>query len=288
MANYARKVAENIDGLFFVDDTCIDCDTCRELAPETFADVGSYSSVYRQPVTSEETLRASRALISCPTGSIGTTEKIDLIPAFDSLPLELEENIYYNGYASPDSFGASSYFIRHPEGNWLVDSPKYQVKLVKKFEEWGGIKYIFLSHQDDVADAHRYAKHFSATRIIHRADQRAEPDAEMLIDGEDPVAITSDHLIIPVPGHTRGSCVLLYKDILFTGDHLWWSRNRKTLGAGRSVCWYDWGEQTRSMKKLLAYDFRRVLPGHGERVELAADEMKAHLEKLVSWMQARG
>jgi glyoxylase-like metal-dependent hydrolase (beta-lactamase superfamily II)/ferredoxin len=287
MANPNRKVAENTDGLFFVDDTCIDCDTCRELAPEVFTDVGSYSAVYHQPLGAEEILRASRALISCPTGSIGTTEKIDLKPAFETLPLELEENIYYNGYASERSFGASSYFIRHPEGNWMIDSPKYQQQLVKKFEAWGGIKYIFLTHQDDVCDAHRYAEHFSATRIIHRADKRAEPDAEMIIDGEDPVQITLDHLIIPTPGHTRGHCVLLYKDVLFTGDHLWWSRTRKTLSAGRSVCWYDWGEQTRSMKKLLDYDFRRVLPGHGERIELPADQMKQQLALLVDWMGRR-
>ncbi len=284
MANYSRRVAENIDGLFFVDDTCIDCDTCRELAPESFLDAGEYSAVYKQPVTADDILKASQALLSCPTGSIGTTEKIDLHPAIDSLPMEIEENIYYNGYASRYSFGASSFFIRHPGGNWLIDSPKYQQALVKKFEEWGGIRYIFLSHQDDVADANRYADTFKAERIIHKADSRAEPGAELILEGDNEIAI-GPMTIIPTPGHTRGHCVLLYNNVLFSGDHLWWSRARNTLNAGRSVCWYSWSEQTRSMEKLLKYDFRGVLPGHGERMALPEAEMKQHLARLVERMK---
>jgi len=285
MADLRKRVPESIDGLFFVDTTCIDCDTCRELAPEVFLDVGNYSAVHHQPIAEEELLKAARALISCPTGSIGTTEKIDRHPAIESLPLELTDNVFYNGYASKDSFGASSYFIKYPDGNWLIDSPKYMPHLVKRFEEMGGIKYIFLSHQDDVADAHRYAEHFNATRIIHSYEKRAQPDAEMLIEGEEPVQITADHLIIPTPGHTRGHCVLLYKNILFTGDHLWYSRNYKSLNAGRSVCWYSWSEQTRSMEKLLNYDFEFVLPGHGERIELPVDEVKRQLQQLIDRMK---
>src|SRR5262245_3393032 len=135
MADIRKRVPESIEGLFFVDTTCIDCDTCRELAPETFLDAGTYSAVHHQPITDEELLRAARALVSCPTGSIGTTLKIDLHPAIESLPLEFTDGVYYNGYASADSFGASSYFLRHPEGNWLIDSPKYMPNLVKRYEE---------------------------------------------------------------------------------------------------------------------------------------------------------
>jgi glyoxylase-like metal-dependent hydrolase (beta-lactamase superfamily II)/ferredoxin len=285
MADLRKRVPENIDGLFFVDSTCIDCDTCRELAPETFQDAGNYSSVHHQPISEEELLNAARALISCPTGSIGTTTTIDLHPAIESLPLLLTDDVYYNGYASKDSFGASSYFITHAEGNWLVDSPKYMPNLVKRFEAMGGIKYIFLSHQDDVADTAKYAEHFGATRIIHLYEKRAQPDAELIIEGDEPIRITPDHLIIPTPGHTKGHCVLLYKNMLFTGDHLWYSRNYKSLNAGRSVCWYSWSEQTRSMENLLNYDFEYVLPGHGERIKLPADQIKQQLHQLIERMK---
>ena len=38
MANLSTSVPENVPGDFFVDTTCIDCDTCRQLAPASFAE----------------------------------------------------------------------------------------------------------------------------------------------------------------------------------------------------------------------------------------------------------
>lgn len=285
MADLKKKLSGNIDGLFFVDNTCIDCDTCRQLAPEVFTDNGDYSVVHHQPETDREHRHASRALVACPTGSIGTIEKIDLHPAMDDFPLLVAENIYYNGFVSSDSFGASSYFIERTEGNWMIDSPKWMPHLVKRFENAGGLSHIFLTHQDDVADADRYAKHFGAKRIIHDLELHAQPDAEIVLSGEQDVFFGDNVRIIHTPGHTRGSCVLLYKDkYLFTGDHLWWSRNRKSLSAGRSVAWYSWREQARSMERLLNYEFEWVLPGHGERVHLSREEMRSGLNMLIERM----
>ena len=72
MADRRRGVVENVPGDFFVDETCIDCDACRQLAPEVFADAGEYSFVHEQPQTAEAGRRALRALLACPTGSIGS------------------------------------------------------------------------------------------------------------------------------------------------------------------------------------------------------------------------
>lgn len=58
---------ENIAGDFYVDHTCIDCDTCRWMDPETYGRVGNMSAVVRQPETPEELERAMQALITCPT-----------------------------------------------------------------------------------------------------------------------------------------------------------------------------------------------------------------------------
>jgi ferredoxin len=72
MADRKRKVPENVAGPFYVDDTCIDCDQCRSVAPQFFArhNEGGYSYVYRQPVTLEEFKQAAEAM-ECPTESIG-------------------------------------------------------------------------------------------------------------------------------------------------------------------------------------------------------------------------
>ncbi|MEO6726238.1 MAG: hypothetical protein ABIU20_01735 [Blastocatellia bacterium] len=105
--------------------------------------------------------------------------------------------------------------------------------------------------------------------------------------GSEPIRLEDDLLIIPTPGHTSGHVVFLYRNrYLFAGDHLWWSPNYNSLYASRNVCWYDWGEQTRSMERLLDYDFEWVLPGHGRRYHAPdAVQMKPHLRDCINKMK---
>ena len=286
MADPKKKVLENVEGEFFVDSTCIDCDTCRQLAPAVFEDAGQTSYVHTQPRTPEETHQALQALIACPTGSIGTSHSNAAGEVMDDFPLPIADGVFYCGFNSPKSFGGNSYFIRHPEGNWLVDSPKFLPHLVRKFTEMGGLKYIFLTHQDDVAEAAKYAEKFGAQRIIHEQDRRAQPGAEILVKGDAIFEPAPSFQVIPTPGHTEGHCVLLYKGrFLFTGDHLWWRRKRKQLGASQGVAWYSWRKQAESMERLLRFDFEWVLPGHGQRVQLPVVEMKKELQGLVNRMK---
>lgn len=286
MADRRRSVAENFPGDFFVDETCIDCDACRQLAPGVFAEADSYSFVHTQPETPDATRNALRALLACPTGSIGTLHPDRIREARGDFPMHLEAGVYYCGYHSPKSFGGSSYFIARPAGNWLIDSPKFLPHLVRRFEEMDGIAHIFLTHRDDVAEAEKFAAHFSSRRIIHRKELASQPGAEMVVDGFDPVQLASDVLAIPTPGHTRGHmCLLVENRFLFTGDHLWWSRTHQSLNAGRDVCWHSWEEQARSMAILAQYSFEWVLPGHGQRVRQAPDEMRRQILQLVSRMR---
>jgi glyoxylase-like metal-dependent hydrolase (beta-lactamase superfamily II) len=129
---------------------------------------------------------------------------------------------------------------------------------------------MFLTHRDDVADHAKIAKRFGCTRVLHAADVTSETRAvERTVDGEAPTRLDEDLLIIPVPGHTRGSAALLFRDFaLFTGDHLFATQAGDALFAARSVCWYSWEAQTRSLEKLLAFDFEWVLPGHEGRMRM--------------------
>ena len=64
----AREPREgNVDGQFYVDHTCINCDTCRWMAPDTFATVGAGSAAVAQPADSEQRIAAIQATLSCPT-----------------------------------------------------------------------------------------------------------------------------------------------------------------------------------------------------------------------------
>jgi glyoxylase-like metal-dependent hydrolase (beta-lactamase superfamily II)/ferredoxin len=288
MADLSKIVKENIDGNFFVDSTCINCDTCRQLAPNSFADAGDNSYVFNQPDNTNGIISAMHALLSCPTGSIGTKEKNNAKEIMNDFPLKIDNNVYYCGFNSRESFGGNSYFVQHKDGNWLIDSPKYLPYLVNKFHSLGGIKYIFLTHRDDVADANTYAKEFKAQRIIHKDDLKAMPDSEIVIEGKIAAAemFGSDFTIIPTPGHTKGHMVFLYDNkYLFTGDHLFYDRDAKHLGAFKDHCWYSWDEQIKSMENLLNYSFAWVLAGHGDRVHLDAGLMKKQLIQLIENMK---
>jgi ferredoxin len=74
MADAANKYPENVDGKFYVDDQCIDCDLCRETAPANYKrnDDGGHSYVYKQPESPEEEALCKEAMEGCPVEAIGS------------------------------------------------------------------------------------------------------------------------------------------------------------------------------------------------------------------------
>src|SRR5205823_5932100 len=132
LANRIKSVPENVPGDFFVDTTCIDCDTCRQIAPAIFGEAQDTAFVQAQPQATNDRRAALQALVSCPTGSIGCGRTDRPQSVMDDFPMPLEERVYYCGYNSTKSYGGNSYFIRRADGNWLIDSPKFQPRLTKR------------------------------------------------------------------------------------------------------------------------------------------------------------
>ena len=298
MAKLAARLPDNVPGQFYVDSSCIDCATCRILAPETFAvsRAEDASVVRRQPADDAGRLRALMALVACPTASIGTVEKLDAAPGVRAFPEPIGpgEPVSFCGFTAESSFGAWSWLLARPEGNVLVDSPRAAGPLLRRLEELGGVARLFLTHRDDVADHAKLRARFGCARILHRDDvSTGTRDVERLLEGRAPVALAADLLAIPVPGHTRGSAALLFRGrYLFTGDHLWWDSGDGHLHASRAVCWYSWAEQTESMERLraLAEDapIEWVLPGHGEPWHAPSPAaLRAELARVVDRMRAR-
>src|SRR5207244_3849712 len=148
------------------------------------------------------------------------------------------------------------------------------------------VSTMFLTHRDDIADHARFARRFGCERVMHADDGAARLGIERVLRGSETFKLDQDLLAIPVPGHTRGHAVLLYRDkFLFTGDHLAWSPKRQTLTAFRNACWYSWEAQTHSMEKLLNYEFEWVLPGHGRIHHDSRRMMRTRLEQCVEWMK---
>jgi glyoxylase-like metal-dependent hydrolase (beta-lactamase superfamily II)/ferredoxin len=291
MARLEDRLPDNVPGDYFVDTSCIDCDTCRFVAPAVFSRSAAHeqSVVHRQPRAPEERRRAAMALVACPTSSIGTADKADVAAAASAFPEALSEDVYYCGYASEASYGASSYLIVRAGGNVLVDSPRASKPLLKRLRELGGARWMFLSHRDDVADHAVFARELGCERILHESDVGRDTEAvETRLRGSEPAQLAPDLVAVPVPGHTRGSAVLLYRGTyLFTGDHLAGDDDgADRLHAWRSVCWYSWAEQTRSMERLLELGFSWVLPGHGRVLRAQSpDVMKEKLVELIARMR---
>lgn len=287
MARREARLAANVPGDFWVDASCIDCGACRVLAPGSFGDLADSAYVHHQPEAGPERDHAARATVSCPVGAIGA-DGVDLRAAAASLPVEVLPGVYHNGFAAKDSYGASSWLVRRPGGNVMVDVPRPLPGLFDRIEALGGVRWLFLTHRDDVAGHEAVARRFGAIRLLHRADLDARTrGVEAPLDGAEPFALADDLRVIPVPGHTRGSAALRWGEVLFTGDHLW-GRADGSLGAGRSVCWYSWPAQTASMERLRDEPFGHVLPGHGRPWHGGVAERAGAIDALLARMRGGG
>lgn len=289
MASELRALDSNVAGDFFVDDTCIDCGACRWIAPQSFDAQGGYARVFRQPVGDQQRRVALQALVSCPTGSIGTRDEHRLRAIVGSFPRPLAPRIYHCGFHAASSFGAASYLIVREGGNVLVDSPRFNRGLVERIAQLGSVRWMFLTHRDDVADHARFARALGCERILHARDvHKSTRDVEIQLEGDDPVRLAPDLLIVPTPGHTRGSACLIFDDeALFSGDHVAFSSALGHVYAFSGACWYDWNIQIASMARLSAHAFTRILPGHGAPCHFEPSEMREQMQRCVTWMRAR-
>jgi glyoxylase-like metal-dependent hydrolase (beta-lactamase superfamily II)/ferredoxin len=296
MARSQQRLAANISGPFYVDASCIDCGTCWQWDPAHFAPTGETSHVWAQPNGEGEIRQALLALQACPVAAIGTSRELLRQTPADGFPALIGRHpageVYYCGWASRKSFGASSWLLVRPggAGNVLIDSPRFSQPLARRLRQLGGLAAIVLSHRDDVADHALWAREFGCPRWIHAADADAAPEAERRVEGQGAVDLGGGLRLIPTPGHTAGSMVAVLGEtaaadgpgqILFSGDHLWWSPAQARVVASQRYCWWNWSEQLRSVAKLLDLDVRWLLPGHGDRHAFAPGEWRRELERLL-------
>jgi hypothetical protein len=64
--------------------------------------------------------------------------------------------------------------VKRPEGNVLIDSPRFASQLVKRIEEMGGVARMLLTHKDDIAAHESFRARFGTMRTMHRADGASE------------------------------------------------------------------------------------------------------------------
>ncbi|MFC1438622.1 ferredoxin [Streptacidiphilus sp. N1-10] len=265
-----------------VDRRCTNCDAARQLAPGLVAEVDGRSAVVRQPRTEAEAAALHAAAFACHTRSIRFGAR-GPDPALDPFPLRLAEYVYLCGHNSPHTAGANSYLLRRPAGNlMMIDTPRWSSALATKFAAVGTVTDVLLTHRDHAAHGRAYADRFGARLWIHEGDLAAAPDADAVLRGTEPVEIAEGVTAHPLPGHTEGSVLYLADDTYcFSGDSFYWSRSDADLAVAESVTWYSISELAASLTRTAPrIRFSWLLPGHGDRRQLPADDFARRLHDL--------
>ena len=287
MARLDERHPDGAVGDWFVDTRCFDCDAARQVAPGLIErnPTDGISLFVRQPVTPAEIDMAWRAVLVCPTRSVGHVHLRR--PEREVFPQNLGDGVNRLGHNSKSSFGAHSYLVERAGGNLMIDAPRWTRDVVDPIEQRGGLAHILLSHSDDVADADRYAEHFGAQVWIHDDDRAAAPYATDLLLGTEPTEVTAGVVAFPVPGHTRGSVLYVADErLLFSGDSLSWNPKEERLHAFRNACWYSWDAQRESLRRFAENGLgtERLFCGHGWNHDLEAQEFRRLLFELVERM----
>jgi ferredoxin len=70
--NTKQKIAENVPGKYYVDNRCVGCNICVEIAPQNFCSnlEEGYEYVCKQPTTDFEENLCVEAMDICPVNAI--------------------------------------------------------------------------------------------------------------------------------------------------------------------------------------------------------------------------
>ncbi|MFD1547847.1 4Fe-4S domain-containing protein [Nonomuraea guangzhouensis] len=267
---------------WYVDDRCMNCDAARQLAPDLIGEVDGRSRILRPPNDEAEVRSLHAAAFACPTRSIrpasGPPDQ-----ALDPFPMALDDDVLLCGHNSRHTAGANSYLLLRPSGTaMMIDTPRWSRELATRYAASGQVTDVLLTHRDHAAHGRRYADHFGAHLWIHEGDLDAAPNADRVIRGLEPLEIGEGVTAHPLPGHTPGSVLYLADDrYCFSGDSFYWSRTSGDLEVADSVTWYSIEELAASLTRTAGrLRFQWILPGHGDRRRLAADEMSRRLRAL--------
>ena len=280
--------SSNAPGPWFVDTRCIRCDSSRNWAPGLIGmDAAGRSFIASQPADEEQEAELWRAAAACPTKSIGKRDQPrEPVGVF---PYPMTDGVFAMGNNALSSFAAHSFLVTRPEGNLMVDSPRFNPALAGSVDSLGGVAHVLLSHRDDVADAERWASRYGARVWIGEADADSAPFATD-VTGEDGVTLVSPGVLsIPAPGHTRGHVLYHIDDrLLFTGDTLHWNHRREELDVFPRQTFFSWAVLADTMDLLATLMVEWVFAGHGMWHRVGNEEWTRQMKALSPAMREIG
>ena len=166
------------------------------------------------------------------------------------------------------TYGGKGFLLVGSKYNVMVDTPACTPRVIEAVRSRGGLRYIFLSHRDEIGAICALRRELGGAVMLHRSEASQVPcGTDMIFDTD--FEVEPGLWVIHTPGHSPGSsCLLVHRDglkVLFTGDHI--LRRRDEIPAPLKFPWtWDWEAQVASARKLLQFEFDHIVPSHARRL----------------------
>lgn len=171
-------------------------------------------------------------------------------------------------------YGENSYVLHDHDHVLFIDPGRYAGAIAEKVSDKETVDAVVLTHghEDHVGAVDDLCDHYHVPYYIHPLDKdlidpRLQTGSYKMPVYHEPSFLTEGHMTIGTfdltihhtPGHTQGSVLIQYRNVLFTGDTLFAGDIGRTDLFGGSE-----EDMTQSLQyiRTLADDLR-VLPGHG-------------------------
>ncbi|RTZ68889.1 MAG: hypothetical protein DSZ21_00935 [Tenericutes bacterium] len=179
-----------------------------------------------------------------------------------------------------DVFLQNSYVLEIDSKIVIID-PGYSYEDIVKYLDGKKPDLILLTHFhfDHVACVDKLCEDYGIKAYIHEAEflivqkdtlaelmgfSHVKVDGKNLIEFKDKIDILPSLKIINAPGHSPGSCLLIYKDAMFSGDVIF------AESIGRMDFPYGDPQKMReSLRMIKKLDDCTVYPGHGPKAALS-------------------
>lgn len=178
----------------------------------------------------------------------------------------------------------NTYLINLKDQIVLFDIPTYSREIEEYLNSFKKPLIALLSHGScGIADGSIWQDKVGLKVYLQKKDKSSEwlkmkPD----ILFSEPPWISDSLEVILTPGHTPGSICLYEKTAktIFTGDTFGGEKNGEVYDFFKKDGFGDLNKRFNSCKRLMDYDFKRVLPFHYEMIlENAKDSLEAFIKK---------
>lgn len=124
---------------------------------------------------------------------------------------------------SPSTHGGRSFLVTGPKYNLMVDTPACTPRVLNAVRLTGGLRYLFLSHHDEIGEIEAIHRVTGGAVIMHRSRMDQVPCGVDLVFDTD-FEVEPGVTVIHTPARSLdSSCLLVHRGelrVLFTGNHI--------------------------------------------------------------------